>query len=166
MQSQSMSFPSNSNKAQPEVSNVDSENQLSYISPVLFALILPALIGLSGPDVLPIYRYIFYVFLGSLPAVVIIRICFDWAAKNESFVINLFRFLRPLKYLENLPSSIVFKADHKKFKLPWVTLILIKDRRVSWQHRDRFAAPALNLPFYNQRQMKVFQASRPHFKLS
>jgi len=125
MQSQSMPFPSNPHKTQPEAGTVAAENQLSYISPVLFALILPALIGLLGPDVLPIYRYLFYVFLGSLPAVVIIRICFDWAAKNESFVINLFRFLRPLKYLENLPSRIVFKADHKKFKLPWVTLILI-----------------------------------------
>ena len=125
MQSQSMSFPSNPNKTQPEAGTVAAENKLSYISPVLFALILPAIIGFYGLEVLPIYRYIFYVFLGSLPAVVIIRICFDWAAKNESFVINLFRFLRPLKYLENLPSGIVFKADHKKIKLPWVTLILI-----------------------------------------
>jgi membrane associated rhomboid family serine protease len=125
MQREIVSFPSNSNRAQPETDSAAAENQLSYIFPVIFALILPVLIGISGADVLPIYRYIFYVFLGSLPAVVITRICLDWAAKNESFVITIFRFLRPLKYLENLPSSLVFKTDHKKIKLPWTTLSLI-----------------------------------------
>jgi membrane associated rhomboid family serine protease len=125
LQSKKIASPFSSNSAQPETGSAVAENQLSYICPVIFALILPALIGFSELSVVLIYQDIFYVFLGAIPAVVIIKIVFDWAAKNETFVISLFRFLKPLKYLENLPSDIVFKADHKKFNFPWITLILI-----------------------------------------
>jgi membrane associated rhomboid family serine protease len=125
MQSQTVSFPFKSRNAQPEAGAVVAANQLFYLCPVIFALILPVLIGLSELSVLYLYSNIFYVVIGLLPAVVIIRIVFDWAVKSESFVINLFRILRPFKYLENLPSDIVFKADHKKFNFPWVTLILV-----------------------------------------
>lgn len=124
MRSQKTSLSSASSSAQPETEAAVAENQLYQACPVIFALILPALIGHCELSVLSLYYGTFYVFLGSIPAFVIIRIVFDWAVKNESFVINLFRFLRPLKYLENLPPHIVFEAGHKKFCFPRVTLIL------------------------------------------
>ena len=118
MQSQSMSIPSNPNKTQPEAGTAAAENQLSYISPVLFALILPALIGFYELTPVLLYGVIFHDFLILIPVAVIVKIGVDWANKNESFVICQFRYLSPLKYLENLPSAIVFKTDHKKINLP------------------------------------------------
>jgi len=125
MQSQGVSFPSNSNIAQAETNTAAAENKLSYISPVLFALVLPAIIGISRLTPVVLYEVIFHDFLIIIPLAVITKIGFDWANKNESFVIFQFRYLSPLRYLENLPASIVFKAHHKKIKLPWITLILI-----------------------------------------
>lgn len=125
MQRESVSFPSNSNKVQAETGTAAAENQLYYIYPVLFALILPAIIGISRLTPVVLYEVIFYDFLKFIPVALIIKIGFDWADKNESFVIFQFRYLSPLKYLENLPASIVFKTQHKKIKLPWITLILI-----------------------------------------
>jgi membrane associated rhomboid family serine protease len=125
MQSQKVSFPSNSSSTQREAGAAVAANQLYYVCPVIFALILPALIGHSELSVLFLYYDTFYVFLGSIPAVAMIRIVYDWAVKNESFVICFFRFLKPLKYLENLPQDIVFESGRKKFSFPYATLILV-----------------------------------------
>ena len=125
MRSQKVSFPFSSIGAQREAAAAVAENQLYYVCPVIFALILPALIGHSGLFLLNFYNNFLYVFMGSIPVIVIIRIVFDWTAKNESFVICFFRFLKPHKYLESLPPGIVCKAGHKKYCFPWVTLILV-----------------------------------------
>jgi membrane associated rhomboid family serine protease len=97
---------------------------MPYVCPVVFALIFPILVGLSKPPALELYSDLLYVFIWLLPAAVIARIVYDWRARNEAFVICVFRFMRPLKYLENLPAEVIFKADHKKLIVPWVTLIL------------------------------------------
>jgi membrane associated rhomboid family serine protease len=125
MQSRKPSFPCSSSRARRETDAAVAENQLYHVYPVIFALILPALIGLSELSVLFLYYDTFYAFLGSIPVIVIIRVAYDWAIKSESFAICFFRFLNPLKYLENLPSDIVFKAGHRKFRFPRVTLILV-----------------------------------------
>jgi len=109
---------------QPESGSAPAANRLPYYCPVVFALILPILIGTSKPPILNLYSDLFYVFIGLLPAVVIIRIVYDCTVKNEAFVICFFRFLKPLKYLENLPAEIILKTDHKKFKFPWATMTL------------------------------------------
>jgi len=125
MQNQQAELTANLTNAQPKTGSAAAENQLFHICPVILALILPVLIGLTRPLVQLLNPDIIYVFIGSFPAVVIARLVFDWAAKNESFVICFFRFLNPLKYLENLPPEIVFKSDQKKRKFPWVTLMLV-----------------------------------------
>jgi len=125
-----MSFLKNQNNAQPDGANVAAENRLFYICPVLFALILPALIGLTELTPRIYYTVIFADALIILPVAVIIKIGFDWANKNESFVICHFRYLSPLKYLENLPADLVFKPDRTRIKLPWFTLILVLSNTV------------------------------------
>ena len=120
-----VSHPSSSSKAQPETDSAAAENQLAHISPVLFALILPALVGLAELTPRIYYSLMFTDSLILIPVAIIIKIVFDWASKNESFVICQFRYLSPLKYLENLPAAIIFKTERQKIRIPWITLFLI-----------------------------------------
>ena len=66
MQKQRTANPYNSCHVGPEAGSAAVANHLPYVCPVVFALILPILIGISRPPVLDLYADIFYVFMENI----------------------------------------------------------------------------------------------------
>ena len=82
MQSKDAPAPFLLNSSQLDSFNIAAEKHITNIYPVLFALILPVLIGSTAFAPGLYYTEIFLGFLILLPVVVFTKIVYDWVQKN------------------------------------------------------------------------------------
>jgi membrane associated rhomboid family serine protease len=94
-------------------------NNRSILTPVLFAVILPTLIGLFKPGWLDIVGELFFWAAFFTVPIVVVGIVYTWTRSEDSILNIIGRFVRPI------PPGMIYGSDLKTTGLPKVTIGLI-----------------------------------------
>lgn len=97
-------------------SSHEVENRLSYLLPIIGALIIPFFLGIFNPKYLiGIYNYIIFV----TPIIIVYLIYYEWLYNGKSLTRGFFKYIKPM------PSGVIYGSDIEEKGFPYVTLILI-----------------------------------------
>jgi len=79
-----------------DLSKSATSEMVSFVYPIVGALIVPIVIGLIFPSIIDlIFMFIVTAFL-LFPGIIFIRIIYEWIVKDEPFIRSFLRHLKPI----------------------------------------------------------------------
>jgi membrane associated rhomboid family serine protease len=94
----------------------------AFVYPLLFAFVLPIIIGLKPIWLLPfisLFKSAFLLVIFAVPGFILLKIVYEWTIGDRSILSGIARYIRPM------PPGLVYGSDLKQYAFPVVTVSLI-----------------------------------------